>query len=409
MKLFKQHFLHRIHHHISQKHKSVLAGISSRGFSLIGGSLLFGAYPVLITTLTGSETTAGIFISVMTFLQFIILDMIAGIMIDRYGVKKIGILGLSIGILSSIPFFLDQNVITATIVFIGLLFRASFLIIDPLILQNTNSKDGGFWFGIKEEICSVGSFLGALAIPFFILAERWIWIGIIWALTQGIALLFLSMVSQTSQKKKIISHSSPKINLFGTLKAGLHFIKVNHKYPLFAVGSFLFQGVFYGAIWFVFPIYIADQIITNNGSLSLGIHEIMKLTLAIVCGILADRINWKILEEYAWILMIIMVWILPFWHSINALIFVGIFIGISANFFVAAGNHALAQHDEDHEEDGQFASFSRIIMNIGFALSPVIVGYLYQYVSFAASLVFIAGVVTFIGIWMITLCFKLKE
>ena len=48
----------------------------------------------------------------------------------------------------------------------GFLIRASFFVVQPLILQNTNPKDGGFWFGLLDEIKSLGDLFGALSHSF---------------------------------------------------------------------------------------------------------------------------------------------------------------------------------------------------------------------------------------------------
>ncbi len=406
MKIFREHFFYRLRHQPEGNKKLYLA-FTARALVALVGALIFAILPIMGSYYYGGESNAGLVIAFFTFLQILLFAPLSGYYIDRKGAHmgpKIGIVSELIG---SALFLSSPNKWTFLAFCLGLYIRWTFFNLDPLILQLVNRKKGGFWFGFRDEVISVGNFIAVFLFPYFIFHDMWIMAAVISVVNSLVCLWILREVTQPG---KLHSQTSllDSINMVKIVKKGMHFVRVNHRFPLFTLGTKFFQGTFYGAIWFLFPLHLFRLAHQSNG-LTLGIHEIVTICFAIVCGIIADRLDWKKLEEYAWIFMLMLVWLLPFWNSPLSLIVIGFFIGMANNFFASASYHALTKYNQDHKEDGSFSAFSKAVQNLGYMISPIVCGYLYEYYEFHTAMVYVASVITVIGVWMIGLCFLLKN
>ncbi len=388
-------------------HKDVYSALTAQTLETTVGAVVFALMPVILAFYLGNEQIAGIVIALFTALQIFVFIPLSGVVIDKKGAllaMKLGVFAEIIGILLWVLVDLNWGIY---FFFLGYFFRWSFFLIDPFLLRRTESEEGGFWFGLKEEIIAIGNFLGILVFTWFVAREHWYFLPFVSALTHIISLSFLYTVEVKGKKRKITWKAlCQAFNYWHFIKSGLSFIHKNHRYPLFNLGSNLFEGLFYGSIWFLLPLHLAKMAVEGD-SLSLGIYEVVTIAFALICGVLADRLDWRKQELFSWLIMIVMVWILPFWHSQFALVVIGFVIGLANNFFASAGYHVLALFDEDHEEDGQYVAFAKIVCNSGYMVSPIICGYLYYNFGFDLALVFVAVVVTLIALWMLFLTKKL--
>lgn len=373
--------------------------------SKIWGAAMFAMMPIMGAAYFGGAQNAGLMIGILTGLQVFIFNPIAGQLIDKKNSLWAFWIGIGAEILGSLIFILFPHWWALILFFMGFSVRWSFFVSESYILKQSKSEEGGFIFGLREELFAMANFAGILLFPLFIISTTWSWLPVLTILFATLsALLIIDIPKDSDHNQKLDIKKA--LNIWSTISAASRFITINHKFPLFVLGSKIFEGIFYGSIWFLFPLHLSRLIVGGDNSLHLGIYEIVTICLALFCGLLADRWDWRKLEARSWALMLIMIWLLPFWHSPLALVFLGFFIGAANNFFMAASYHALAKHDVDHEEDGQFNSFADTVMNLGYMIAPVICGILYQAYGFQVSLLFVASSVTIIGIWMLTLCVR---
>jgi MFS family permease len=427
---FRQHHLHRAHKYY-RSHREVLWALTGNSFEIIIGALVFALMPVILTNYLHSERDAGFAMALFSALQILLLFPLAGRLIDRKGAIWTFQLGVFLEFLGAMICLLRFDFLGILIFFAGYYCRWAFFVVEAFLLEKSKPSEGGFVFGIREELFAIANFLGILAFPIFLAPESWYLLPLLSIATNFLTMFFLQEIKNkvflpwryllsrrslrdarqhlTHRRQRFFDSIHRTFNISATVRAGWRFITINHRFPLFVIGTSIFEGIFYGAIWFLFPIHLAHLAGAGGESLSLGIYEIVTLVLALLCGLLADRINWRFLEESAWFIMLITIWLLPFWHSPFALVLLGFFIGLANNFFTAASNHALAFFNNDHEEDGRFTAFNKIIMNMGFMISPIICGLLYQYWGFQIALFYIAIAVTIIALWMIYLSLTLKK
>ena len=370
---------------------------------IFSGSLVKIMMPIFLAFHFGGEQNAGFLIAALALIQMLFLQPLAGRIFDQKGLIFAFKIGLAFEIFAGLIFFLFQSKWALLFFLFGYLARASFFIMEPFLLRNINPKKSGFFFGLSQEVVAAAHFLGLLAFPFFLREGNEIFLPLFSVFFAAVSFFFLREVAE----KKNLWQPHFKWISFDFLRvcrAGLHFVRKNHQYPEFCIGSALFHGFFYGAIWFLLPLHLAHLV--AGGGLEIKIYEVATLLCALGCGLAADRFDWRRIEKYAWGGMLLCVWILPFWHSSSGLILLGFFIGLANNFFFSASNAVLTRFDRDHAEDGGFSEFSKILSTGGRLVSTMVCGVLYFHFGLQQSLYFVAAVVSIIAIWMFFLLRK---
>ncbi len=380
----------------------------------IVGAVILGIMPVILESIWQSKQMAGIIIMILTGIQVFIFMPLAGNYIDKYGPLKSLKLGIIFEFIGALILGLTTSGIGIYIFFIGVMLRWAFYMSAAFVLSRVPKSEGGFWFGIREELIAIANFIGLIFLGYFLTGSNWIIIPILMVLVDIIGLFILQKIKKEEIKQKKSKFSFKKfISIFNfgeTIRSGLNYVFLNHKYPLFNIGTNLFEGLFYGSIWFLFPLHLASKIgVDGLGTLHLEIYEIITILFAVAFGFISDRFDWKKLEYIAWIITLWAVWLLPFLNTYEALIFVGFIIGLTNNLFAASGYHVLALFHKDTKENGRYMSSANIIKNMGYMISPAICGYLYEYYGFSTALTFVSVSVSFVAIWMIYLTFKLKR
>lgn len=381
--------------------------------TLLGGSLVcsmstlaFTAGPIIMTQQWGNEFLAGIFIGLLSLLQALFFDPSAGRLADQIGVITLMRYALITNIFVGILWWSVPNVYTLLIFFIGLYIYFGFFVTNAYLIRRTPADQGGFWFGLKESLYALAGFLGVFCLPIITLREfEWSIIGLFLAGVSFIALVLL--MTDKSLKGKKPPSKSLSWNPLTSIKNGFAFVQKNHQVPYLVIGALLFQGFFFGFIYFLFPLYIFELYNSSQVSLSLSIYEIVTLISAAAFGFLADKINWKQLEIYAWTLTICLIWLLPFWYDLSALIVIGAVIGLANSLFNSASFHALNRYNQDHKHDGQFTGLSMFIQNSGYAISPMLAGLLYSQYGYETAMITLAVIITLVGLWMLSLSIRL--
>ena len=107
--------------------------------------------------------------------------------------------------------------------------------------------------------------------------------------------------------------------------------------------------------------------------------------------------------------MIIGLLALPFYAWPMSLIIIGIIIGIGNNLSNSAAKHTLGYYDNDHDEDGSFAATSKMSMNIGYGIAPILAGYFYFNYGFSVAMAVATVSCSLLGLWMLYLTYKLEK
>jgi len=396
----------------SKTHKRILQLITSQSISYYAGSLSYGVVTVMVAYYYNA-LTAGIFLSGFNFLQAYIINPISGTLTDRIGSKKTIYLGLILMMAASIVWLsLPMSNPIALCIF-GFLYLGNFSfrqMDEVYILRLSGKKEGGFNFGLAESIHCLARFIATLSIPYFILTNHqtmaaWVMLGS--ALISFVGMAGLPEDKIRKRENQTILNS---INPLLSIKQGWNFVKKNDGYPLMVIGNSLFEGVFYGSIWFVFPLHLI-KFNTNDtiSGLTLGIYEVVFFLTATYFGSLADKKNWRVSHILGWILMAIGVIVLPLNSFPMWLIMIGIIIAVGNSMSNFAADHALEEYDVDHREDGSFIALKNIVNDTGYALAPLAAGFLFYKWGFEASLSFTIILTIIIAAWMTWLTKKTKS
>lgn len=374
----------------------------------------YAILPVFIMTIY-NEFIAGIFMAIANSIQAFILNPISGSLADRNGTKPLMIIGSIVLIIGSlIMSFMPLSLGSVIIFTVSLFFYYALRNTETYILRMAQKNKGGLIFGVSENIFSISYFLTTIFIPFFLINDMYKVATLIVSVVATINLFIIFTIKNDNvflgagnkSKGSIFSSISP----LKSIKSGINFVKVNNNYPLMTLSGATFQGVFYGSIWFLIPIQIVNVGFSGfYDGLQLGIYEIVTIFLATYSGYLADKYNWRHLHSFGWCLVVIGVLFLPFYSFPLGLIIIGAIIALGNNLFWFAAEHALEKYDIDHEEDGEFISLKTMMSNLGYAISPLVCGFLYKVYGFSVALLFASVVCSIIGVWMIYLTFESEK
>lgn len=385
--------------------------IVSESVTRLASPIVYALVPVLVAVDHG-EWVAGILIAAANIFEAVLIEPIAGMFADRHGSKPAVILGnILMGTAALVWLFFSIESMIVLSIFTLLLFssygfrNAS----ETYVLRMSSKREGGLIFGITENIYAIAYFLSSILIPFFVIAENQILAA--WLLLASSVFCFLGVmripndIAPSRQRKKI--RLTDMLKPWAAVRRAFYFLRKSNYYPVMAIGSAVFEGLFYGAIWFVFPLHIAQESTgLFEGGLQLGIYEVVTILMAGYTGYLADKYNWRHIHSLGWFVMALGVILLPFSNYPLWLILIGLIIAIGNNLFVFAADHALELYDGDHSADGSFLSLKQIALDTGYAISPLMVGFLYSAYGFTVSLSSISVLCVILAAMMIRITYK---
>ena len=395
----------------SVAHRNALVLISSVSITRYATTAVWGILPAVIAFSYG-EWVAGIFFGVFNLFQAFVGDPLAGSFADRWGSKPVVLVGHALVAASGIFWFAFPLTNIPALLFFGILFFLSFSCRDEsaaYLLRTGGKEEGGLIFGVAENIYAMANFLASLSLPFLVLAGHESIAAAVMIATSLCGAVMLARIpndrGRRSQKRW-----TEALNFIGAIRDGLRFVKSNHLYPLLALGSAAFEGLFYGVLWFAIPLEIV-----GGGSFSivegleLGIYEIVTVFFAGYAGYLADRYHWRAVHLLGWVLAAVGAIGLLWSPGVWPLVIAGALIGIGNNFFAFAASHALEAHDIDHRRDGAFVGLSNMVSDLGYAVGPLVAGILYSTAGFGGSIAFAVAVTILIGSFMTVLARRLPD
>lgn len=395
----------------SVNHKNYLWFISSASLASYAGSLVYAVLPVVIAA-THGEWYAGVLISICNLFQAFLIDPIAGSLSDKIGSRRVLILGFIFGIIAGsiwLIYPINNNFVLFFFSFFLFLcygFRGT---TESYILKIAKKNEGGMLFGLFGNSSSMAIFLATSTLPFFVIAGKEIlaaWTMIVIFSFSLLILFFLpnDLVSD-SKSEKMWSVLNP----WPAIKNGINFVKINNHYPTLALGATLFEGIFYGTIWLIFPLQMSKYGLSGENGLHLGVYDLVTAFFAGYAGYLADKYNWRHIHSLGWIFVILGLIALPFYDWPTWLIIIGFIIAIGNNLSYYSAAHALEANDIDHMEDGSFVGIKSIISSLGYSIAPLIAGFIYVRYGFKTSLSISSLICIGIALAMIWLTWNLEN
>lgn len=386
--------------------------IGANAFVIYSGSVLYAILPVLYTA-KYNEWLAGLIVGSFNLLQAFFLNPIFGNLADRYSSKKVMMISTLSGTVAAITWllipFLHSSVLFISTLFLfgGYTLRG---VSEAYFLRTSNKNEGGFVFGLSENIYALAYFLVTMSIPYFLITDHQYYAGIILLVCSLTGFFFITHLPE----EKIIGEKKSlrevfTLNPFTALKRGIHFVKKNNYAPVPALTIGLFESIFYGTIWFVFPLHLlqlGSEHIADG--LILGIYEAVTIVGAAYIGYLADKKDWRKIIVLGWSFIAVGTVALPFFDWPVWLIIVGLIIAFGDNMAAFSGLHLLEAADGDHAEDGSFVALRYLLSDVGYAIAPIIAGFLYYSFGFRIGLTFASASGLILGVAMIWFVLKKK-
>jgi len=343
----------------------------------LGGNIHYTFLPILGSRLTSTWIT-GIIIGSLSFTQ-LMLDIPAGILLDRFGYNKMLRIGtiifiLSCSILAFVPGLLGFILASISAAF-GWLFIAPG--VNAYILSSSPKEHTERFIVYRDTFSAIGIGLGSIAITYTVKLPPTL-VGLISAIVMFAALFFIWI----SPKDKISVHQEIKIehhhfyirrNIFKKLFNSI--CKLNP-----ASWMLLLQGIcssiFYSVVWFTVPFMVADPSKKIFG-ISLGIFDLAILLL----GFLLGKVCQKIKEKTSIII------------GLSLFSLAGLIIGRQTEwlfllfaFLATTGDELsnialwswLSKLNKDHNTDGEVASVISFFCDLGWTIGPILGGILYS-------------------------------
>lgn len=394
--------------------RNILMMSSGYAISVTSTMVMYTLLPVIYSRLW-DPSVAGLLIMSMTILQVFVAGPISASLLSKYGSKKVlFIYAWSFFVWSLfrlLSYMVDSVLLQKLLVIImTICFAAGFgaKFVDIYTLRMSPLGKSGLSFGFLITFAGLGRFLWTILQPFFLNPITQFGAPIVMMaamLIFGLALWYsetdTNIVTRVITNRRHISHhvwSSIKdllISYKNIFRNGWLFIQHCKSYPLIPLSLSFFDGVFFWSLWFVIPLYLAQNPQYISQGLEIGIYEMMSLCFAVICGYIADKYNTTISAFIWWIGVLIGVIILYHHPRIEMLVFVWVIIWISNNLLYAVGQKILTDHDEDHPNDGAYGQTKNMISNIWYMFMPV-VWWLLEFISFDRLLQLFASLLSIV-------------
>lgn len=319
--------------------------------------------------------SVGIFISALSLLQ-LLLDVPVGYLLDRYGYKRLLILGtiLFLGAAGWLMFGLTPTTYILSFVFAAFGWLIYGPGVNAYVLSQAPKEHAGRFISYRDTFGSFGSMCAAgLLWLVLLLSPRSI--GLVLMLTLCVALIAL-LISPKDQVSVHVEQKIPTQHYFIRRHYLPTLIKTIRKLSpastlLVMLG--LSGCLFYGVIWFVIPLIIAQDQQKMMLGFSLGIFDFAIVTLGYLLGNLADKFNKRTMVFLGLLLFAIASLSIGFHFGWLFLLF---------GFLATTGDemagvslwswlHAL---DKNHTHDGTVAGVLTLFQDMGWTIGPIVAG-----------------------------------
>jgi MFS family permease len=344
----------------------------------------------------------GLIVGGTSFIQ-LAADVPVGFLLDRFGYVRIMRIAVIIFIGASL--LLIGGITPLTFLATVLLSTLGWLSFGPgvnaYILSHVPVAIVGRAMGLVETFKSTGIVIATIVLPIIVLrAPRTISLTLVSILALAFLALFFVRSKKTvvrHEKKVARHHYYVRRNFLHRVVAAI--VRLNPASGMLAVQSFA-AAAFYGMVWFVVPLVIAEGLTDGFPSFSLAVFDLAVVLLGSLFGRLADTLNKRVL---------ILIGLLAFAVA-------GMFLGFNFNLwflilgFIATAGDELASIslwawldslDRKHAEDGLVAGVINLFEDLGWAVGPIIAGVLYTIVG--PSVVIMIGSGFIFLAWLVAL------
>ena len=368
-----------------------------KNFKILSSFLFFWAFLLLFKFGAGLHYTllsplgerlmplwiVGLLISLGSILQ-LVLDIPAGMMLDRWGYKRALAWGTFIFVIAGILLFFQFNVPY----FIASVFLATigWLFFGPgrnaYALSHATKKVSGTFMAYRDVFSSVGIVLACLLLPFVVNASNRI-IGLIIAAIMILAYISICLSPKDNKKIKLLHHPHER-----THKQRVHVLrnlflamqKLNPASTLLILLDFT-GAIFYGVVWFVVPLIIANAPEnTKLLGLGLGMFDFAVVVIGSFLCTVVDRLDKKLMVFIGLLLFSIAGLLLGFSFGLPFLLFA--FIATTGDEIASLPLWAwLHRLDKNHNKDGLISGMINLFEDLGWALGPLIASLLYTLIG----------------------------
>ncbi|HLD04679.1 MAG TPA: MFS transporter [Candidatus Nanoarchaeia archaeon] len=323
----------------------------------------------------------GALISLGSLIQ-LILDIPAGIVLDRWGYKKILTLGTLVFVLAGIALFFQFSsfyyILSIFLATIGWLFFGPGG--NAYALSHATKKTAGTFMAYRDIFSSAGIVLACLLLAFIIQQSHRV-IGLAIASTLFLAYLCICLSPKDLKKVKHSHHPHERTHKQRAYTFRNFFLALKRLNPASTLLIFLeFTGaIFYGIVWFVVPLIIAN-IPKNAKFLGLGL-SMFDLAVVVIGSILCaviDRFDKKIMVFAGLLLFSIAGLLLGFSFGLPFILFA--FIATTGDEMASLPLWAWLHHlDKNHNRDGLISGLINLAEDLGWAIGPLIASLLYAF------------------------------
>lgn len=392
------------------RHKERLVFMSGIMVARVVSSTAFGVLPVIIAASYG-DWASGALMSALSLLQAFLFDPIAGMIADRYGGKRAVVLGTAATLAAGVWWvFVPLDHWMSLLVFSIILYMSYALRAESSVyyLRMSARDEGGIIFGLAQNTSSIATFFSSLLVPVFVVASMHHAAAVLLAASAAFSLVMIAgLPSDRYFNRRKNDTAGMVANPLATIRVGYRFMRRNGWFPSFAFGSALFEGVFYGTLWFVVPLHLAASGAGIAEGMMLGIFELVAILFGALSGYAADKVGWRKVIVLGWTSIAAGAVLYLLREDTLWLVAVGALIGFGDTIAISAAGHALEAGDDDHDHDGAFIGFANMATDIGYGIAPVVGGVLYGTWGFSAAFGFAAAVVVLLAVAMIFLARRL--
>jgi MFS family permease len=333
----------------------------------------------------------------------LILDVPAGMLLDKFGDRKLLMFTTSVFILAGIALLFDFTAVTYLITVgfsvVGWLFFTPG--INSYVLSHTPRKYVGKFMSFKDIFGSIGIVASTVVLPIAIVKSSH-WSGILIIVCLVIALIAIYAAPKDTRIRKV----SKKIEAQHFYSKGksitnsLKKLKELNPASYMLIAHNICSSAYYATIWFVVPLVIATQVTSDVFTVGLGIFDLSIVVLGYFIGLIVDSFGKKFLVAFGLLLFATM-------GMLTGLSFTWLFLLFG--FMATAGEELagltlwawLHSLDKDHAEDGSVAGIITLAEDIGWAIGPVFSGFAYTIVGLTWTIVF--GSMTIFITWLFCL------
>lgn len=349
---------------------------------------------------------AGLIISAASVIQMA-ADVPAGMLLDRFGYTKLVKIFTGVFIVAACFLFFGLSpatfIITTVLATFGWLFYGPG--INAYILAEAPHTIVGKTMGRMHAFESMGIVAATAVLPFVLVASPQT-IAVSVSALLLVALAFFVFVPA----ERMSVHQVPKTRRhhYYIRRHFLHNViaamrKLNPASAILALSSFA-GATFYGMIWFVVPLAIADGLAGDLPSVGLAVFDLAVVLLGALFGKLADTFHK------------------PFLVAAGLFLFAaaGFFLGFNLNlFFLLLGFIATAGDelssvslwawldtlDSDHAQDGLINGVITFFEDLGWAVGPAVAGILFGIIgpggviAIGASVLFLTFIISLLVLY----------